>query len=214
MIINIRGTFGSGKTTLVRRALAAAGGGTDAINLLNAAVHRPTKADPERRVSVPLRATGTARGLLAVGTYYSDARCAGLDEFSWRGAHDDIVAALEIGASMANVLMYEGVTVSGIFQRYANLSRHLYDSLGKTTHVITLLPPPELCVERIAARSGRPTTDRVWKSVTDKRRGVQLSVDKLEALNHPGIVVRRFDDPDEAFAVVMDMMEPELEDFS
>lgn len=204
MLLNIRGTFGSGKSTLATRLL---GSSSASEVLVTDYVLKPTKAEPERRLPRELVGTVSQCGkLMALGSYR--AKCGGADEYSWKGAHDAICDAIRKGAqNEIPFFLFEGVTISGIHVRYQDLAHEIFQKTGRPTHKLFLIPPVEVCIERVAARSGRGATDKIRETVTDKWRSVDKVFHKLRDANVPGIVLHKFTSNDEAEIVVRQMME-------
>ena len=184
MLINIRGTFGSGKSTIVRNVLGDIVG-----HEVMATDHvlKPTKTDPQRRQRRDLLgAIGHGGRVIALGEYR--ATCGGADEFSWKGAHEAICDAIRNAArSDRQVVLYEGVTISGIHARYRDLSNDIYSETRRKTHKIFVMPDIEECVRRVAARSGRGATDKIRETVTDKWHSVRRTHEKLLTDVRPGI---------------------------
>lgn len=142
MIINIRGTNGSGKTHLARQLI----GETAApINLVK--YPSPTKKDPNREAFV--EGWGTPGGFLAVGSYKQG--CGGMDTIpSFAIQQDAVVAALERGCAAEHIIC-EGVlasTVAGSWLEFFTGPRVHFEQV-----LIAYLDTPlELCLERITAR--------------------------------------------------------------
>lgn len=133
MIINIRGTSGSGKTTVVRRVVAA---------YTAPETVRRNMGGKDREVGTLYHRMGP--DLFVMGRY--DATCGGCDTMSWKGAADDVMGlALEFGAK-ADVL-FEGLMVSS----YSN-DRIARLSLVLPVTVVQLETPLEVCLRSIQER--------------------------------------------------------------
>ena len=183
MIINVRGSFGSGKSTIIRNALKPLVTKEDIKPLrkplYNAKRFAPTKSMPNREQIKSLMASVMpGSSVAALGSYTMN--CGGADEYSWAGAHDAICKAIEEGVKTYKVFMYEGVTISGIYQRYLDLSNRLFDETGRVTHIVYNMPDIETCIQRVIARTGRERTDRMVESVTDKWRAVDRTYRRLQ----------------------------------
>jgi thymidylate kinase len=204
VLINIRGTFGSGKSTIVRNVL-----GEIIAHEVMAVTHveKPTRADPQRLQRRELvGAVGQGGRVIALGEYR--ATCGGADEFSWKGAHDAICDAIVTGAhSDRPVVLFEGVTISGIHVRYRDLAADLYKKTGRTTHKVFVMPDVEECVRRVAARSGRGATDKIRETVTDKWHSVCRVHQKLLLDNVPGIRLYWSGSSEQAEALVRELIE-------
>ena len=133
MVINIRGTSGSGKTTVVRGIMAKGvvtpfGGTTKkpdfySINL-TPAIERP---------------------VIVVGSYENV--CGGCDSIS---TQDEICDRIRAGASMGHVLV-EGLLMSHLFSRYAMLDREL--AAQNIPFIWAFLDTPiDVCLARVVER--------------------------------------------------------------
>lgn len=178
MLINIRGAFGSGKTTIAKSLLPSAPPLRTTRVLAEAMVLKETKADPNRMIKKLIHGIEINNGNgIVIGTYAN--ACGGLDEYSWKGAHDTIVEAIRQAAKDYPVVVYEGVTVSGIYGRYADLATDLHHSGGgRESAWVFTMPPAQTCLERVALRSGAGITDRNTSSVFDKWRAIKRVHDK------------------------------------
>lgn len=162
MIINIRGTNGSGKTTAVRRYL------------------QTWPATPI------LGAGGRTRGyrvrgpapLLIVGRYDEHAAAGGCDTFkSAQDALDFITEHRRPGERV----VFEGLMLSGLVTRVvAWATPHREEFVAAV-----LLPPMKLCYERIALRRAQYNVNRTKpfdpQHVIRKDRAVRSSARSLEA---------------------------------
>lgn len=205
MLINIRGTFGSGKSTIAREALGKSnlGQNPNRVLLAEQQVHSPTARDPQRVRSKQIRGTlGHFGQICALGTYREANPCGGVDEFSWKGAHDAICAAISASARMHKVTIFEGQVVSGIFQRYVDLAKVIHRDTGQVTEVVFIVPGVDECVRRVSARSGKPIDDsRMISSVFDKNRAVENCYEKMRSMVGDGVKflsVEKFDSTDDA----------------
>ena len=84
MIINVRGTNGSGKTTVVKSLMEMSGPSAVPMTWATQRIHSPTQKDPDRFVDKDVCGdvyelpSGKTLGVL--GTYHK--KCGGCDEFS------------------------------------------------------------------------------------------------------------------------------------
>lgn len=187
MLINVRGAFGAGKSTIVRNVLGKPNLGQNANRVVLAetviATERAGGRIAEQR-KVVKGTLGHFGHVCALGTYRAENPCGGVDEFSWKGAHDTICDAITYSASAHEITLFEGQVVSGIFQRYVNLARKIFDMAGQVTYVVYVMPGREECLRRVSERSGKPIDDpRLISSVYDKYKAVQGCFDKMMALN-------------------------------
>lgn len=201
MLINVRGAFGSGKSTIVNAALdagATAGSGQRALaTLAEDKVHSPTKADPQRIRTRILQGVVTDKAV-ALGSYGNT--CGGADEYSWRGAHDAICRGVLKMATdyRGQVGLYEGVTIAGIYQRYVDLSAEVLFQTGRRTQIVFVMPAASECLQRVSKRSGKEINPRMYDSVFDKWRAVQRAYERMKMEAPIGIDLHYFTDTDQA----------------
>ena len=154
MIINLRGTNGSGKSTVARDLIERQ------MKLDRVPGEHPISG---RYLTVLLDATKVNTGgprhvvgyhlpefdLCVVGRYETD--CGGCDGIK---TQDLIYAAVTAAAKRYRNVLFEGVIVSTIFERYLTLSRALVRSKAGPFVWAYLDTPGELCLRRIQARNG------------------------------------------------------------
>jgi hypothetical protein len=169
VIVNPRGTGGSGKTALIRRILADYGWG------------RGGRVEPVRRAG---RARPIAYRLphplggrpLAVLGHYGPAACGGCDTIPLRDGGLDGAFRLADGLAAAghDVLM-EGLFLSGEHRRTAELAR------GHALHVLRLDTPIEQCVRNLAARrrTGRDVRPLIARAVAAQHDAVEDACARL-----------------------------------
>jgi hypothetical protein len=150
MIINPRGTSGSGKTELVRRLLSDYGWGRDG------------RAEPVRRrgrerpIAYRLRHPLGGRPLAVLGHY--EATSGGCDTIrATDGGMDEAFRLAGEHASSGHDVLLEGLLLSGEHARSAELAK------AHELHVLRLSTPLDRCVRNVIARqrAGR----RGWASV-------------------------------------------------
>lgn len=129
MIINLRGTSGSGKSTAVRYVMA--GGSVSEV-----------RADPVDKHPIGYAVSGAVDGVVSVVGKYTTA-CGGCDTIK---TQDEICGRVRRFATDGHVL-FEGLLISHLFSRYAALS----DELGGICFGF-LDTPLEVCLERVRAR--------------------------------------------------------------
>lgn len=164
MIINIRGTNGSGKSTIVRSLL----GDRPSVIVDFVPYPAPTKKDPDRVLYIQ-GSVNPDSGVCAIGRYDKNA-CGGADGYSFKGAQTSIQASIEMAANAYPHVVFEGSLISTIYGPYVALARRL--AQVQTTSWIALQVPYETCVERVLARSGK----------TSVREGVKQKSDIVAAL--------------------------------
>lgn len=166
MIINIRGTNGSGKTHLARQMIGENPDPVD-LNFYDA----PTKKDPSRR----LRVEGYAgNGVMAIGSYRQG--CGGMDTIpSFAIQQGAIQYALELGCSVEHVLC-EGVLASTVAGSWLDFFRDNNRIHHEQVLIAYLDTPLELCLERIRAR-------QIAAKGETREIKVDLVRDKIKAIN-------------------------------
>jgi len=179
MIITIRGTSGSGKTTCMRRAMALFAG-------------RELHFAPKRKR--PLYYTFTEPKVAVLGSY--EAACGGCDTVS------DVLSlfplAAELHAYGYHVLM-EGLLISPFVRHYAEL--------GIECHNIYLDVSLEKCLEAVADRRAARGVDKPLnpENTVAKARCCDLSAARSIALKMPTYRLDR----DAAFAKVLELLDVE-----
>jgi Alpha-glutamyl/putrescinyl thymine pyrophosphorylase clade 2 len=135
-IITIKGTNGSGKSSVVRALIA---------NLGKAATLRFNQKEAGYRCRY-----GDG-GLFVLGKYKS--ACGGLDSsYSYKGAADDVMLCLDILAAKGHVVC-EGI-IAVNYYGFGRVTRFVDEQKAKGNHVIfaRLDTPVELCVKRVQQR--------------------------------------------------------------
>lgn len=139
MIINVRGTSGSGKTTVVREVMAAGNaemlfGDGKAGGIFGKAIR------PEAyRVNI----AGVVTPVYVIGSY--EHVCGGCDSIR---SQDEVCDRVRRYARQGHVVM-EGLLVSHLFSRYKALDRELQP----IPYIWAFLDTPlDLCLERVEAR--------------------------------------------------------------
>ena len=169
-VLSIRGTSGSGKTTVVRRFLPAPltggpkGGPVD-LNWYSA----PTKKDPDRQLRVPGYTRQSEQlGLIGIVGPYHNA-CGGMDQlpsFSvCRGAVNYMLNQMECRWVFA-----EGLLASGVYGSWGEFSQGLRQ-FGHEYAWCYMNTPLEVCKERVRARqaaAGQPDKDINWGNLEAK----------------------------------------------
>lgn len=191
MVINLRGTSGSGKTTIVRQLMALGSVSVigsdrkpDAYRLVLPEVHRP---------------------LFVIGSYRNV--CGGCDSIK---SQDEVCERVLSWAPHGHVL-FEGLLVSGTFERYAKLDRKVARG-GHGPYVWGVLDTPlAVCVNRINARRrargqmkpvSPENTEAKYRSVVSSTRQARSG---FEAAN----LDVRFIDHTRASDVVLDWLRTE-----
>lgn len=167
---NIRGTNGSGKTTLVRAFLPDNGGGAQ---YDWGSYDKPTKRDPERRLTIPGYVHHYLFGAVAiVGSYATPT--GGFD-----GLPSFDVQRKGVGEALAQGYRHvlgEGVLASTVYGSWAEFDRAL-EADGHCMAWVYLHTPVELCLQRIAERQRAAGRERLINEalVRDKVRAIQAT---------------------------------------
>lgn len=143
-IINIRGTNGSGKTTCARNLLGGQEYQRGSLGLTGVTVNI------------------TAGGIAVIGKYSN--ACGGCDGIK---TQDLICEAVREASQQFEHVVFEGMLVSTLFKRYADLSTELPGGI-----VFAYLDTPLLvCLSRIQQRNGgKPINEQL---VADKVRAIE-----------------------------------------
>ncbi len=136
-ILSIRGTNGSGKSSLVRQLMEYLGTSDPFSFDGKPAGYRFTRPDGQR--------------IFVLGKYTT--ACGGLDSsFSYKGAADNVILCLDSLAEKGHVVC-EGVVAMSSYG-FGRLSNFANDQKAKGNNVIfaRLDTPADLCVQRVHAR--------------------------------------------------------------
>lgn len=188
MIIQIRGTSGSGKSTIVRDVLAMGHqkvrftrqGRRQPVGYL--AVWEGTPQEPGRKVAIP-------------GHY--ETACGGCDTLP---SYDDTFALVRQGRSMTDRVLFEGLLVAEEVKRTVEL----HNSYPGELVVIQLTTDVETCLESIRARRAARGDTRPLKE--DNTRNRVKTIEKAcEKLREAGVRVIQAD-RDEAKRLVLELL--------
>jgi len=166
LIINPRGTNGSGKTEFVRRILADYGWGESD---RGEPIHRVGRGRP---IGYRLRHPLGRRPLVVLGHY--ERISGGCDTISAKdGGLDEAFRLADAWAAAGHDVLFEGSTLSAEHERSASLAhRH-------TLHILCLATPPGQAARNLVAR--RRTRRDSWPLVA---RGVVAQLGAVEAACH------------------------------
>lgn len=174
-VINIRGTSGAGKSTLVRLVMEHYG-----------------SEDLKNGTGKAVGHVCPSANLRIVGRY--DKPCGGCDAVK---TQDEIEIFVQRFARLGNVI-FEGLLVSGITERYAELAR----STRSADFIFAFLDTPaEVCVQRVSQRrterDASPEFD--YKNTIDRWNSLQRVRRKLAAA---GLTVVELDHTDPLPAIL------------
>lgn len=159
MIINIRGTNGSGKSTIV----------FDLMEKYGYTPHVPPEWNAHKWEAVQIHAP--FGDVYAIGQYKT--QCGGCDGVP---TQNEICRLVKKYAKKGHVI-FEGVIVSTIFQRYVDL----LPKLG-THRILFINTPLKTCISRIKKRRKKRGATGTFKEdqVASKFRGQQRQIQRLE----------------------------------
>jgi hypothetical protein len=159
VIVNLRGTSGSGKTTAVRALLRRAEG-TQAIYGAHFGFRMPE--------AQTLRLAGIKQPVFLIGPYGSDG-CDGCDRIQ---PYALIPPLIEKYAARGHVV-FEGLLISSC----RGVIGEILERYEQNAVMLFLDTSLETCLQRIEARSGKPRDARLIKNVSGKYR----SIERIEA---------------------------------
>lgn len=169
-VVNVRGANGSGKTTVVRELMAKMASVTPYKNPGEKG-KRPSgyvcsPPDPEQE------------RLVIIGSY--EATCGGCDTIA---TQDGICSAVRLAHDEGHDCVFEGIIVSNIWQRYADLIR-------ETRGVMAFLDTPlDVCLSRVYARRAAAGATGSVKDdqIRDKWNRCQRDYEKCQELDIPAV---------------------------
>jgi protein gp37 len=156
-VINIRGTHGAGKSTVVRELMRA----SKTCSPIYGALGR------KRPEAYRLTMEGCPADIFLLGPYHTP--CGGCDALQ---SFDLILTLIEKYAARGHVV-FEGAPVSSCW----GVIGEALERYEKEAVVLFLDTPLETCLQRIEARSGKPRVARLIKNVSGKYR----SIERIEA---------------------------------
>jgi predicted kinase len=158
MLVNVRGTHGSGKSTVVRTLL-------DHPSLSQ----RYGLLGPSKPEAYRLSLDCCSHDVFVLGPYHTN--CGGCDALDY-----DIILDLIQKYEPHGHVVFEGALVSSAYGRVGELlERH-----GQRSTIVFLDTPLETCLRRIEARSGKPRHERLIKNVSAKLRAAERIRDRVQ----------------------------------
>lgn len=191
LLVNIRGTNGSGKSTIPISM-------KDDPDMYE--VTRPYQGKPKKILTV-----FPTYKWVALGDYNNPT--GGLDKFPNKAFTEKVLYYALKKFPEYNILM-EGILAATTYSTYADLFRRVQESYGIQPVVYYLMPPVETCIERIKKRNG----GKEFKEnlVRDKYRMMERGIEKFKnAGEFPVVVV---DNSNVDKTLVRDQFFAELED--
>lgn len=171
MIIDIRGTHGSGKSTIAIRLIQKYK--AQAILADNHLHHKPARP-PRGGVQLGQQFLMKDRIVTILGKY--DSQCGGCDGIP---TQDEIVARMKMFAAVGDVIL-EGALVSHTFERWDQQAR----LVTTPWHFLFLDTPLDVCIARVEARRKAKGNDKPLDPkniIKDWNRARQLHVKFKEA---------------------------------
>lgn len=196
-IYNIRGPNGSGKSTLARTGIAGdpaelpnrpdLSGSPTMVDLYW--YNSPTKKDPARRKAVEGYVTREgSHEVITVGSYRT--ACGGLDatpnfEAAFRSL-DKAVELLERSEAQHRAVVAEGVISSTVWGSWGEYANDVMERDAAVFAFCYLIPPLEVCLERIRERQRAAGGERPIKEdlVADKIKAVKATREKALEARH------------------------------
>lgn len=187
-VINIRGTSGSGKSTVARQLMALYQ--PNPLRYREEGRKQPLGYRYKRRVSEDFRECNHVYDLAVVGHYETD--CGGADTIP---DYDKLMSLVMAGMDAGMDVLFEGLLFSGDVKHTTEL-REYAEKQGTMLHVVAMQMDLQLCVDSInlrrnakAQRLGRPPKPPVNpKNTIAKHKGLTLACSRLEAA---GVTVHR-----------------------
>ena len=160
LLVNVRGTNGSGKSTIP----VAMKDDPDTYQVI-----RPYKGKPKKILTV-----FPNYGWVALGAY--ERQVGGLDGFPNKAFTEKVLEYALKKFPQYNILM-EGILASTTYSTYAELFRNIEKKWNIQPVIYYLMPPVEICIERIKQRNGdKPFKEELVKS---KYEGMKRGIEKF-----------------------------------
>lgn len=183
MIVNIRGTSGSGKSTIARQIMRCYGLSKE-VTQENLATYVDVQLELKEGRKRPLGYVSefpSDRPRLFVVGHYETA-CGGCDTIAEK-QFDNVYALVRAFSDAGYDVLYEGLLISAESARAIQLKQDGYD-----VHVFGLDTDRELCLagirERRKEKGGEkaeaPFAESVFKNLDAKRKGTEATLKKLE----------------------------------
>lgn len=167
MIINLRGTSGSGKTYAVRKLLVR---------------HSPIIPITNEDGNIIANCIAYHMQPIYVIGDYTGAVCGGCDGIARKGGQNIVCSLVRYFSQFGHVI-FEGLLISGLYARYAALNKELRDEYGEQYVWAFLDTPIERCIGRVLERrkergEKKPFND---ENTRNKHRSVLKCKDKALA---------------------------------
>lgn len=162
IVLNIRGTNGSGKSFIVGEII------------------RRFKGMPLYDSNGRIIGYQIGRNVRAIGAYKSTVTCGGCDTVRNDGekkSQDVICDRVAEWVSQGSSVLFEGLIVSSVLERYYELALRLRPKADWIWGFLNT--PTEMCIQRVLQRNGGNSFKT--KNLTDKVRTIERTINKLIA---------------------------------
>lgn len=157
LLINIRGTNGSGKTTLVKSFF-------------------DETSEPIIKEGKTIAVHFKSYNLIAIGNYEPNKKMGGIDLLKNQEEYFQILEYVLKNYNQ-NILI-EGMLGSTVFSTYFKKWKQYQIQFKILPIILTLLPPPKCCVERVKNRTNNPKFNP--KTLLNTYKTTQRNVDKFK----------------------------------
>lgn len=158
MFINIRGTFGSGKTTVVRQLMQVLKDQGAQENIDYVKIDRLD--GKEKHFAHIYTSKYLHKPVIFIGKYGENA-CGGADAMSWKGAHEDIENYIMKHRKNNHIVIEGSITSGG--SRYNRVGQNFMNE-GLGAIYLHMATDRELCIERVIGRRKQRYEERLKKA--------------------------------------------------
>ncbi len=174
MIVNIRGTNGSGKTHIVRELLRK----------------YPVENVLDERGKIVGHHLG--KNVYVVGAYREETTCGGCDtiqELDGVKSQDRVCQYVEIVARLGFSVLFEGLIVSSVLERYYTLAGNLREGFSNKARWVWAFmdTPPDVCIAQVLKRNGGKPFKT--ENLLAKVRVMERSIEKLKKRGEEVIMI-------------------------
>jgi adenylate kinase family enzyme len=216
MFINILGTFGSGKSTVVTTLMQEC----RARGAIDSSIVRPVARldGKEKFMGHHYQAIrGLKKGIIFMGKY-GQSQCGGADTLNWKGAHEDMEAFIKEHIGNNHILIEGSITSSA--SRYNRIGTEFKAQNIKAVY-LHLSTPREVCIERVLGRRKQRHETKLQKAkdsgkeVADAKEFDRKNLDKLfdvvekqyEKTLSLGLMTKKIDSSPDAGKYILRLLE-------